>query len=296
MREKLIFLWRRLTKVKVLYPLIKFIRFFAGTKIFNVILDFLEVKIFKTSYQETKDFVNENKRRIVAIIKGLEDEKSRFVYKNIWKYRATHKRGYLKGIVDKEQYFDEELIKFGSREGFVDCGAYKGDTIREFCRHLPDEEKYDFIIAFEPDAYNFKILKKYVRKKKKKKIECYQLGTWGQKAVLNFRGNTEEGCMIDRDGDTVINTETIDKIVGRKKATYIKMDVEGAELESLIGAKKVIEREHPRLAVSIYHSDQDMIDIIEYIKREYPFYKLYVRHYTHFYADTVLYAIDRGQC
>lgn len=74
--------------------------------------------------------------------------------------------------------------------------------------------------------------------------------------------------------------------------TYIKMDVEGAELKSLMGAKNVIRNYHPRLAISIYHSDEDMIGIIEYVKENYPFYKLYVRHYTYFYADTVLYAID----
>lgn len=64
-----------------------------------------------------------------------------------------------------------------------------------------------------------------------------------------------------------------DAIVGNKKVTYIKMDVEGAELNSLIGAHKTIKREHPRLAISIYHSD-DMLNIIEYIKENYPFYIL----------------------
>lgn len=87
---------------------------------------------------------------------------------------------------------------------------------------------------------------------------------------------------------------TIDAVVGEERnVTYIKMDVEGAELKSLMGAEGVIRRSHPRLAVSIYHSDADMIDIIEYIKKQFPFYQLYVRHYTYFYADTVLYAIDR---
>ena len=109
---------------------------------------------------------------------------------------------------------------------------------------------------------------------------------------MRFKGNTEEGCKIADDGDTVIYTDTIDAVVGNQKVTYIKMDVEGAELNSLIGAKEIIKREHPKLAISIYHSDDDMINIIEYIRQNYPFYKLYVRHYTYFYADTVLYAIE----
>ena len=69
-----------------------------------------------------------------------------------------------------------------------------------------------------------------------------------------------------------------DAIVGNKKVTYIKMDVEGAELNSLIGAHKTIKREHPRLAISIYHSDDDMLNIIEYIKENYPLYIFLCRY------------------
>lgn len=98
--------------------------------------------------------------------------------------------------------------------------------------------------------------------------------------------------MIAEDGEIIIHTDTIDAIAGEKNVTYIKMDVEGAELKSLMGAETVINRNHPRMAISIYHSDEDMLDIIEYIRTKFPFYKLYVRHYTYFYADTVLYAID----
>lgn len=292
MREKMICVWRKMTTIKVLHPLIVFIRYFASTNFFNTVLDFMEVKVFHTSYKITEEYLHKNKKRIREITESLADEKSRIVYRNIWKYRATHNRKYLKGIVDREQYFDSEIIKLTEKEVFVDCGAYKGDTIREFYKHLPVQNKCSAIVAFEPDKYNFKMLKKYVEKLGKSEIECYPLGTWNEKAELRFRGNTEEGCMISDSGDTVIHTDTIDTIIGDRKVSYIKMDVEGAELKSLVGAKTVIEREHPRLAISIYHSDEDMTDIIEYLKENYPFYKLYVRHYTWFYADTVLYAVD----
>lgn len=292
MRDKMIWLWRKITRIKILHPLIVFIRYFAATNFFNSILDFCEVKIFHTSYKDTEQFLEKNMHRVDTIEKELEDEKSRIVYRNIWNYRATHNRKYLRGIVDKEQYFDTKIIKLGAEEGFVDCGAYKGDTIQKFIKSLPNNKTYNFIVAFEPDEYNYKILKKYVDKGKFKGISCYQIGTWNEKSQLNFRSNTEEACMIAKDGDIVIQTDTIDAILGEKKATYIKMDVEGAELNSLIGAERVIQRDHPRLAISIYHSNEDMLDIIEYIKDKYPFYKLYIRHYTHFYADTVLYAIE----
>lgn len=298
MRDKLVFIWRKITKIKVLHPLIVFIRYFAATNFFNTILDFLEVSVFHTSYADTEKFMLQNKKEIEKIIHKLADEKSRSVYQNIWKYRATHNRKFLKGIVDKDQYFDSGLIKLTKKEGFVDCGAYRGDTVQAFCNHLKGNGSYDFILAFEPDQYNFKILTNYIKKRNLKNIVSYPLGTWNEQTTLRFRGDTEEGCMVAEDGNTTIHTNTIDAVAGDRKVTYIKMDVEGAELKSLIGARKVIEQNHPRLAVSIYHSNEDMINIIAYISENFPFYQLYVRHYTYFFADTVLYAIDweRQQC
>ena len=73
--------------------------------------------------------------------------------------------------------------------------------------------------------------------------------------------------------------------------TFIKMDVEGAELEVIKGAKNIIMRQHPRLAVSIYHKIEDIWEIPTLILEYYSGYQLYLRHYSFSYYDTVLYAI-----
>lgn len=69
------------------------------------------------------------------------------------------------------------------------------------------------------------------------------------------------------------------------------MDLEGSELPSLKGAEKVISTNFPRLTICIYHSDDDMINIPEYLMEKYPDYKFYIRHYGHDWPETVLYAI-----
>lgn len=278
--------------MKILTPLIIIIRYLAATNIFNNVLDFVEVKIIQSSYRETQLFYEESAGRIDKICKYLEDTKSRDVYVNIWKYRATHDRRYLKNIVDKNQYFDRKIVKLDLHEGFVDCGAYKGDTIKKFIKEVGGE--YSFIAAFEPDEFNFQCLEKYVRKEKLKNVQCYQAATWNQNEKVLFCGNTEEACKVNSSGNIVVNANMMDTVLGLSKVTFIKMDVEGAELNSLKGAKDIIKKNHPILAISIYHSDEDMINIIEYIIQNYPFYKLYIRHYTYFYADTVLYAVDKN--
>ena len=83
---------------------------------------------------------------------------------------------------------------------------------------------------------------------------------------------------------------SIDDMVGDDKVTFIKMDIEGAEMEALEGAKQTIERNRPKLAISIYHKEEDLWEIPFYILSKYPWYKIYMRHYTLTTNETVLYA------
>ena len=69
------------------------------------------------------------------------------------------------------------------------------------------------------------------------------------------------------------------------------MDIEGSEWEALHGAKQTILNNHPRLAISIYHSPQDYIRLVKYIHELNPAYRLFVRHHSSISYDTVLYAI-----
>ena len=65
----------------------------------------------------------------------------------------------------------------------------------------------------------------------------------------------------------------------------------GAEMNSLMGAKKQIQQNRPKLAICIYHRLQDLWEIPMYIKSLVPEYKFYVRHHTTSIGDTVLYAV-----
>ena len=90
----------------------------------------------------------------------------------------------------------------------------------------------------------------------------------------------------------MIRTAAIDDIVDKNdRVTFIKMDVEGAELESLKGARKLIKRDCPKLAVCIYHRPEDMITLPLYIKSLVPEYKLYLRSYSNSDNEMVLYAV-----
>ena len=75
---------------------------------------------------------------------------------------------------------------------------------------------------------------------------------------------------------TEIEKITVDS-VAKSKMDFIKYDVEGAELEALLGSHETIMRDKPVLLVSAYHRSEDVFSLINYLNEKYPFYKLYLR-------------------
>lgn len=76
----------------------------------------------------------------------------------------------------------------------------------------------------------------------------------------------------------------------KETPTFIKMDIEGAELEALEGAKTTIVKNKPKLAICLYHKPDDLWKIPLYLKDLVPEYKFYIRHHGKVRWETVLYA------
>jgi len=74
-----------------------------------------------------------------------------------------------------------------------------------------------------------------------------------------------------------------------KRIDFLKLDVEGAELDALRGGLNSILRFRPKMAISLYHKPNDLFEIIRFVSRAFPFYELYLDHYTIHREETVLY-------
>ena len=68
----------------------------------------------------------------------------------------------------------------------------------------------------------------------------------------------EAGSTISDSANEIIETISIDELLGGKRASYIKMDIEGAELQALLGAEQTIRKYKPKLAISVYHNRYDI--------------------------------------
>lgn len=75
-----------------------------------------------------------------------------------------------------------------------------------------------------------------------------------------------------------------------KKVDCLKLDIEGAELSALRGAKQTIIRDMPSLIICLYHKPRDIYEIPIYVHELVPEYKLYLAHSSAGFTDTILYA------
>ncbi len=88
--------------------------------------------------------------------------------------------------------------------------------------------------------------------------------------------------------DTLIDNGTI-----KEKITFVKMDIEGAELQALEGMENMIKQDIPKLAICLYHRPQDMWEIPLYLYQIMPNYQFLIRHHDFEDNETVLYVFNQ---
>jgi FkbM family methyltransferase len=192
----------------------------------------------------------------------------------------------------ENQYFDEKIINLNNNEEFVDCGSYTGDTIESFLQRT--ENNFKAIYAFEPDQKNLKELRAMsyrISGNKKSKFHLYDCGVGAVNETVRFSSFGNESSHISDSGEIEVKISKLDDIMHQFHPTFIKMDIEGAELDALEGAISTIQRCFPKMAICTYHRQNHLWEIPLFLKAIYPAYRIYLRRYRDSYGDVVCYAI-----
>ncbi len=250
------------------------------------------VKKFTKQMLESQTWFKNNEARISRMLSFLSDEKSKRIWTNVKNYRCYGTQIPSSDYTEGDQYFVKELISIENGEVFVDGGAYTGDTIQQFINIAKRENIcWGGIMAFEPDATNCLLIKHFFGRRKN--IKIYNYGLANQVATLLFQENGVCSRLVEDEefATSKVNVVSLDSMEECGNVSWIKMDIEGAEMSALYGAKQLILRNKPKLTICIYHSNEDMVQIIEYVHELVPEYKLYVRHHSRNENETVLYAV-----
>lgn len=195
----------------------------------------------------------------------------------------------LSSPVQHTIYFPLELCPLTDHEVFVDCGAYDGDSIRSFL----DQPKKSFqrIYSFEPDPANFGKLEKEVSlRPERESITLQRAAVGAHTGTVTFSGDGNEASSVGK-GDMVVNSVALDEALSETQPTYIKLDIEGAELDALNGARKIIQQYSPVLAICTYHLQDHLWKIPLLIQSINPSYSFFLHPHLVEGWDLVCYAI-----
>ncbi len=164
-------------------------------------------------------------------------------------------------------YFREYLPQQGDL--VIDGGAYQGVFTIVLSLLVGEKGK---VISFEPDPFNFEKLKNNIQKHNLGNVVLINKGLFNKNCLLYFKSYGNQSSHLLHYGAGIfrhlikkkaklidVNFVSIDselKKLGIKKVNYIKMDIEGAEVEAVKGCKKVMKQNNVHFAIASYHKIQ----------------------------------------
>lgn len=222
----------------------------------------------------------------------LADDKSKSILLSTLAYRALGDADAHPWAEPDQAYFPEDIPRWSEPLNWVDGGACDGDSLRAF---PTDRYKCKNIYAFEPDPVNFEKLQSAIRifesKMPEAKIESWAAGLGKQKGTLKFKTGLGLGSAAAVDGETTCSIVCLDEVLKDRPVNLIKLDIEGAEPEALLGAQQIIREQEPGLAICIYHKPEHLWEIPLVFAQRHPDYRFYLRCHGQSSFDLVLYAI-----
>ena len=274
----------------------------------------IEQSAFVSDYYRNnlKILSDENYKNVIDIFEKADD---RELFDNIFKIRKnilepeflekyhyeTRENRCHTYHVYRKQYL--EKINKGAVKILFDLGLNDGFNVIAFNRLLPNLKK----------TYGFEAIYDIVRKPYvedfilNNKLDIVPLALGDSIKKIKFCINkthlggsfaeeiTGKKCPENSPNweSRIVDVTTMDKFCEERNVLpdFIKMDIEGAELAALKGGIKTITKCRPQLAISIYHSSEDFINIPLYLKDNLKNYTFKLGHYSPKLSETVLYAI-----
>ena len=245
-------------------------------------------------------WIKEALPKMEKALKLLADDSSREIFTNVFcnKIYLSNSNTPYESFAEGGEYFENEFWSLGENEYFVDGGAYIGDTIMDFLLHT--KESFGAIYSFEYEKDNYEILCKNVQSlsgEVRGKIEPFCCGIWDKREEgwCEYLGESD-GTQIMSEKQKSSNAQEchldkLDNVLSNKKVTILKLDIEGAEIQGILGAEQIIKEQTPKLAICLYHKPEDLWEIPLLIHEMNPNYEMIIKHHSvQNYTDTVLYA------
>ncbi|MBK5208332.1 MAG: FkbM family methyltransferase [Flavobacteriaceae bacterium] len=221
--------------------------------------------------------LNKPKETVYGILSKNENE---HVYKTTFQGVTLFTNEALYFVVPDFNYY-QHFYKVKDEDVVMDAGANCGHLSLYYSELVGENGK---IYAFEPDTFNLERIKNNIKLNEEfaNNIKIESLLLWNENKLVDFyeAGTVGSSAVWIPDTAKCVKKESIriDDWVQRNnisKLDFIKMDIEGAEIEALEGCVQTIQNLSPNFAIASYHvvnGEQTYIKVEEFFKKiNYPY-------------------------
>lgn len=223
------------------------------------------------------------------------DGASRAEYIAQVRLRALGDPSGLSPMPAEESYFLDGVFDLEPGDVFVDCGAFDGDTIRSVIARQPE---FGSVEAVEADSLSFARLARCVAELKpayRSRIRLHPCAVGAEHGRVRFEDSGKVDSHVSDLGETVVDLVPLDAMFASKRVSMIKMDIEGGEFNALLGARRLVQRDRPILAICVYHHQHDLWRLPLLVRSIAPDYRMYLKAYRGDGIQTVAYAVPPGR-
>lgn len=189
------------------------------------------------------------------------------------------------------QYFPKDINVWDGKGAFLDIGSFDGQTV------LDASQKYgklDTVVAYEPDSLNIPLInQKIAQFNTTEHFFLIPCGVWSKTVILKFFSGGGESSAISNSGNISIQCLSLDETLYGVVPGYIKMDIEGAEYDALLGSVNTIKKYRPTLGICLYHKPEHLFSIPLLINSWNLNYDFYIRFHGNNLFETVLYCVPK---
>jgi FkbM family methyltransferase len=234
----------------------------------------------------------ERREEVLAALELFHEDHSRDLYLRHALWRLTLDFDLLPPPDPDEIYFPEGIIHPGKGEVLADAGAFDGDTCRRMLEVWGEGARR--IHAFEPDPTSARKFQAWMAESPDRhRLRFHPLALGSRSGHLRFEGTGALNASASSTVGTEVPCRTLDDVLGDDPPDFIKMDIEGAELEALKGAAHLLRR-GPSLAICLYHVQDHLWSIPRFIHAALPEHQLQLRYHGTDAWELVLYATPRS--
>ena len=255
-----------------------------------------------------REYYDAHKEALDRTRERLADGQSRLVFDKVIEYRLS---GRIEPLLECSSPEEENWRFFVSAAArrksgtdglhFLDLGAYTGDTVELFVNSagavssegapfagtLSSEKRPSSgafsITAVEPEERNFRKLRENAAAlfgedaELSGRIRLINAAAGSSCCTVDFTHGAGRGGAEGKGKVRPVKQLTVDSMLGEEGVDLVKMDLEGAEAEAILGAEETIRRCRPVMMIAAYHRTEDLFAIPGQVLDIVPDYRLYLR-------------------